>query len=143
MFALSVHTGMTAMSLHCSHVQDGFATCNGAVSKPAVCVHGCSCFLNKALNSGSVHLSVQIWMQTKSCVSHFVAGGSTGGTISGTGRFLKDMNPNIKVMLPDPVGSVFWDYWANRMAQKELKPKSYQVCTLPVWFTLKYIAESA
>ena len=67
-------------------------------------------------------------MQTKSRVSHFVAGGSTGGTISGTGRFLKDMNPNIKVMLPDPVGSVFWDYWANRMAQKELKPKSYQVC---------------
>ena len=72
-------------------------------------------------------------MQTKSRVTHFVAGGSTGGTISGTGRFLKDMNPNIKVMLPDPVGSVFWDYWANRMAQKELKPKSYQVCTQ--WLT--------
>lgn len=66
-------------------------------------------------------------MQTKSRVTHFVAGGSTGGTISGTGRFLKDMNPNIMVMLPDPVGSVFWDYWANRIAQKELKPKSYQV----------------
>lgn len=70
-------------------------------------------------------------MQTKSRVTHFVAGGSTGGTISGTGRFLKDMNPSIKVMLPDPVGSVFWDYWANRKAQKELKPKSYQVRTSP------------
>ena len=76
------------------------------------------------------HWLVQIWMQTKSRVTHFVAGGSTGGTISGTGRFLKDMNPNIKVVLPDPVGSVFWDYWANRIAQKELKPKSYQVWRL-------------
>ncbi|KAL3149143.1 hypothetical protein ABBQ32_001978 [Trebouxia sp. C0010 RCD-2024] len=71
-------------------------------------------------------LGPEVWMQTKSRVTHFVAGGSTGGTISGTGRFLKDMNPNIMVMLPDPVGSVFWDYWANRIAQKELKPKSYQ-----------------
>ena len=67
-------------------------------------------------------------MQTKAKVSHFVAGGSTGGTISGTGRFLKDMNPDIHVMLPDPVGSVFWDFWAKQMAEKELKAKSYQVC---------------
>ena len=74
---------------------------------------------------------VQIWMQTKGRVSHFVAGGSTGGTISGTGRFLKDMNPKIKVMLPDPVGSVFWDFWANRKAEKDLEAKSYQVYALP------------
>ena len=73
---------------------------------------------------------VQIWMQTKGRVSHFVAGGSTGGTISGTGRFLKDMNPKIKVMLPDPVGSVFWDFWANRKAEKDLEAKSYQVYAL-------------
>ena len=66
-------------------------------------------------------------MQTKARVTHFVAGGSTGGTISGTGRFLKDMNPKIQVMLPDPVGSVFWDFWANRKSEKELEAKSYQV----------------
>jgi hypothetical protein len=70
-------------------------------------------------------------MQTKGRVSHFVAGGSTGGTISGTGRFLKDMNPKIKVMLPDPVGSVFWDFWANHKAEKDLEAKSYQVRALP------------
>ena len=69
-------------------------------------------------------------MQTKGRVSHFVAGGSTGGTISGTGRFLKDMNPKIKVMLPDPVGSVFWDFWANHKAEKDLEAKSYQVYAL-------------
>lgn len=71
-------------------------------------------------------LGPEIWMQTKAKVTHFVAGGSTGGTISGTGRFLKDMNPKIHVMLPDPVGSVFWDFWAKQMAEKELKAKSYQ-----------------
>ena len=65
-------------------------------------------------------------MQTKGRVTHFVAGGSTGGTITGTGRFLKDMNPKIKVMLPDPVGSVFWDFWAKRIAEKDLEAKSYQ-----------------
>jgi cysteine synthase len=81
-------------------------------------------------NQHEVYCWVQIWMQTKGRVSHFVAGGSTGGTISGTGRFLKDMNPKIKVMLPDPVGSVFWDFWANRKAEKDLEAKSYQVDAL-------------
>lgn len=71
--------------------------------------------------------SLQIWMQTKGKVTHFVAGGSTGGTISGTGRFLKDMNPDIFVMLPDPVGSVFWDFWAKRIKEEDLKANSYQV----------------
>ena len=71
--------------------------------------------------------SLQIWMQTKGKVTHVVAGGSTGGTISGTGRFLKDMNPDIFVMLPDPVGSVFWDFWAKRIKEEDLKANSYQV----------------
>lgn len=71
-------------------------------------------------------LGPEIWMQTKGKVTHFVAGGSTGGTISGTGRFLKDMNPDIKVLLPDPVGSVFWDYWVHRVPADKLEAKSYQ-----------------
>ena len=40
-------------------------------------------------------------------VTHFVAGGSTGGTISGTSKFLKQKNPGIKCILADPKGSVF------------------------------------
>ena len=40
-------------------------------------------------------------------VTHFVAGGSTGGTISGTGKFLKEKNPEIEVTLADPKGSIF------------------------------------
>lgn len=53
----------------------------------------------------------EIWRQTDGKVTHFVAAIGTGGTISGTGKFLKEMNPNIKVIAADPVGSVFKDYF--------------------------------
>ncbi|KXK05735.1 MAG: cystathionine beta-synthase [Chlorobi bacterium OLB4] len=49
----------------------------------------------------------EIWRDTDGKVTHFVAGIGTGGTISGTGRFLKDQNPNIKVIGADPLGSIF------------------------------------
>jgi cystathionine beta-synthase len=40
-------------------------------------------------------------------VTHFIAGGSTGGTVSGVGRYLKEKNPEIKVHMADPKGSIF------------------------------------
>lgn len=49
----------------------------------------------------------ELWKQTEGRITHFVAGIGTGGTISGTGRFLKEMNPNIKIIGADPYGSVF------------------------------------
>jgi cystathionine beta-synthase len=49
----------------------------------------------------------EIWEQTKGHVTHFVAGAGTGGTISGVGRYLKEMNPAIKVIAADPQGSVY------------------------------------
>jgi len=52
----------------------------------------------------------EIWEQTEGKITHFVAGLGTGGTISGTGRFLKEKNPNIKVIGADPYGSVFKTY---------------------------------
>jgi cystathionine beta-synthase len=52
----------------------------------------------------------EIWEQTDGRITHFVAGIGTGGTISGTGRFLKEKNPNIKVIGADPYGSVFKTY---------------------------------
>ncbi|MEN9282143.1 MAG: hypothetical protein RL594_1078 [Bacteroidota bacterium] len=47
----------------------------------------------------------EIWEDTDGKITHFVAGMGTGGTISGTARYLKRMNPNIKIIAGDPVGS--------------------------------------
>jgi cystathionine beta-synthase len=52
----------------------------------------------------------EIWEQTNGKITHFVAGIGTGGTISGTGRFLKEKNPKIKVVGADPYGSIFKTY---------------------------------
>ncbi|MGZ4436114.1 MAG: cystathionine beta-synthase [Oryzihumus sp.] len=49
----------------------------------------------------------EIWDQTDGRVTHFVTGMGTGGTISGTGRFLKEQNPEVKVVGADPAGSVY------------------------------------
>lgn len=52
----------------------------------------------------------ELWEQTEGRITHFVAGLGTGGTISGTGRFLKEKNPSIRVVGADPYGSVFKTY---------------------------------
>jgi cystathionine beta-synthase len=52
----------------------------------------------------------EIWEQTEGRITHFVAGLGTGGSISGTGRYLKERNANVKVVGADPYGSVFKTY---------------------------------
>ena len=50
----------------------------------------------------------EIWEQTKGRITHFVAGVGTGGTISGTGRYLKEASEGrVKVIGADPEGSVY------------------------------------
>lgn len=53
----------------------------------------------------------EIWEQAQGKIDYFVASGSTGGTISGVGKFLKEKNPEIKVVMPDPIGSVYYPYF--------------------------------
>src|SRR5579862_4188932 len=52
----------------------------------------------------------EIWDQTEGRITHLVVGVGTGGTASGTGRFLKEQNPKIKVWGIDTYGSVFKKY---------------------------------
>jgi len=53
----------------------------------------------------------EIWEQTDGKVDAVVIGMGTGGTITGTARYLKEKNPNIQIVGVDPVGSILYDYF--------------------------------
>jgi cystathionine beta-synthase len=52
----------------------------------------------------------EIWRQTDGKITHLVAGIGTGGTLSGSARFLKEQNPQVKIVAVDPEGSLFAEY---------------------------------
>lgn len=52
----------------------------------------------------------EIWKQTEGKITHFVACSGTGGTISGTARYLKEQNPDIQIIGIDAYGSVLKKY---------------------------------
>ena len=49
----------------------------------------------------------ELWRQSGGAITHLVVGVGTGGTITGTGRYLKEQNPAIQVIGADPVGSIY------------------------------------
>lgn len=61
----------------------------------------------------------EIWEQCEGKVDVFVAAASTGGTVSGTSRYLKEKNPDLKVVMPDPVGSAFYEYFTQGSIPKD------------------------
>ena len=65
----------------------------------------------------------EIWEQSEGKISHLIVGVGTGGTISGTARYLKEQNPNIKVLGVDTYGSVFKKYHeTGEFDEKEIYP---------------------
>lgn len=65
----------------------------------------------------------EIWEQTEGKITHLVVGVGTGGTVSGTAKYLKEKNPNIKVWGIDTYGSVFKKYHETGVFdEKEIYP---------------------
>ncbi len=56
----------------------------------------------------------EIWEQTGGRFDSFVTGLGTGGTISGTGRFLKEKNADIQIIGVDPIGSILYDLFHGK-----------------------------
>ena len=73
------------------------------------------------LNIDAHYLSTgpEIWKQTNGKITHLVACSGTGGTISGTAKYLKEQNPNIKILGVDAFGSVLKKYHETREFDKD------------------------
>ncbi len=74
-----------------------------------------SCWMNQYdnLSNRTAHYEStgpEIWQQTDGKITHLVVGVGTGGTISGTAKYLKEQNPNVKIWGIDTYGSVFKKY---------------------------------
>jgi cysteine synthase A len=61
----------------------------------------------------------EIWQQTNGKVDGFVASAGTGGTLAGVSIGLKKMNPNIRIVLADPMGSALYNYYKHGVLKSE------------------------
>lgn len=65
----------------------------------------------------------EIWEQTEGRITHYVVGMGTGGTITGAGKYLKEINPEIQIVGVDSIGSVYKKYFETGEYDKsEVKP---------------------
>lgn len=69
----------------------------------------------------------EIWKQTGGSVTDVVVGIGTGGTISGVGRYLKELNPNIRIIGVDPAGSLLLESWQKGLLDDSVETNTYKV----------------
>lgn len=69
----------------------------------------------------------EIWEQTRGQVTDVVIGMGTGGTITGTGRYLKEKNPAVRMVGVDPAGSLLLETWQQGRVPQDAHPKTYKV----------------
>ena len=87
-----------------------------------------SVYINQYFNELNIeaHYSTtgpEIWQQTEGKITHLVVASGTGGTISGTGKYLKEQNPDIKILGVDAIGSVLKKYHeTGKLDLNEVKP---------------------
>ena len=93
---------------------------------------------NNRDNNEAHYLSTgpEIWAQMGGKIDFFVAGIGTGGTISGVARYLKEKDPNIKIIGVDPKGSIFYDYFHSK---KIITPSPYLLEGLGDEFLIKCV----
>lgn len=84
-------------------------------------------YFNTMNADGHYHsLGAEVWRQTEGRITHFFAGVGTGGTISGTAKYLKERNPEIKVIGIDA---------ANSLRATNGNPKPYKIEGIGIDFT--------
>src|SRR2546422_7534580 len=63
----------------------------------------------------------EIWDQTQGSVDAVVIATGTGGTLSGTARYIKERKPSVKFVLIDPIGSILYDYFKTKRIMSTFK----------------------
>jgi len=91
--------------------------------------HAGSYFVGQYFNTDNIkaHYSTtgpEVWRQTGGDFDILVAGVGTGGTMSGTAKYIKEQNPNIETVACDPEGSVFYNYHRDKTM---IEPHTYLV----------------
>lgn len=69
----------------------------------------------------------ELWQQTMGKIDVLIAGMGTGGTITGTARYLKEQNPNLKVVGVDIRGSLLYETWKLGRIPDDPHPKTYKI----------------